>query len=150
MTAVTTAATTLGQAAAAGQGLARREDDQGHISVRLAEGKGDVVITIPLEVALKIIAFLVAALAIAVALAWHCWCGACRRGRPVAEEPKPAAAAGAPEGKPKQPRKPKTIYCEAGIQGPVHYNGVRYIHTNQGFQRGGEVTREVAAKPRRD
>ena len=50
-----------------------------------------------------------------------------------------------PEARP--PKKPKTIFCEAGVQGPVHFNGSRYIHKNQGFQRGDEVTRVVASRP---
>ncbi|CAK0794038.1 unnamed protein product, partial [Prorocentrum cordatum] len=46
-------------------------------------------------------------------------------------------------------KKPNNIYCDAGIQGPVRYSGTRYVHKTQGFQRGGEVAREVAAKPHR-
>eukprot|EP00959_Pyramimonas_sp_CCMP1952_P202988 4245158-Pyramimonas_sp.AAC.1 len=49
----------------------------------------------------------------------------------------------------KPPKKSKVIYCDAGVQGPARYNGARYPHKNQGFQRGDEVTREVATKPHR-
>ena len=30
--------------------------------------------------------------------------------------------------------------------GPVHYNGVKYVHATQGFRRADEVTREVASQ----
>ena len=48
---------------------------------------------------------------------------------------------------PKAPKKkaPRRVFCEAGVQGPVHYNGVRYIHGTQGFRRADEVTRVVAS-----
>ena len=48
---------------------------------------------------------------------------------------------------PKTPKKkaPRRVFCEAGVQGPVHYNGTRYIHGNQGFRRADEVTRVVAS-----
>ena len=118
------------------------EEGQGHISVYLAEGKGDVIITIPLFTAVKAILILVVALASALWLAWRC-CGRAREeGRPAAQPGKAQEAAG---GKQKPPKRPKPVMCEAGIQGPVHFNGTRYIHKNQGFQRGDEVTRVVAS-----
>ena len=37
---------------------------------------------------------------------------------------------------------------DVGVQGPVTYTGERYLHTTQGFRRGGEVTRETNPYPR--
>ena len=39
---------------------------------------------------------------------------------------------------------------EAGIQGPVHYDGKRYVHKTQGFSRGDEVSYHLPAKPHTD
>ena len=33
--------------------------------------------------------------------------------------------------------------------GPVHYNGVKYVHATQGFRRADEVTREVVSQGQR-
>jgi len=133
------AAATLGRAAAAGQELATLEEDQRSISMYLVEGSWDIHITIPLEVAAKIIVSLMVVLATALALAWCCCSGA----KPSQQDPCPQEAV---EGKRKLPKKPKTIYCDAGVMGPVHYNGVRYVHATQGFRRADEVTREVASQ----
>ena len=120
--------------------------------MHLVEGKWDafilpmIVLTIPMEVAVKIIVALVVVLATALTLAWHC----CRGARPDQREPGPREVPmEVVEGKQKPPKKSKAIYCDAGIQGPVHFNGVRYVHKNQGFQRGDEVTRVVASAPHR-
>ena len=110
--------------------------------MHLVEGSWDIHIMIPLEVAAKIIVSLMVVLVTALALAWCCCSGA----KPRPQDPSPPEVV---EGKQKLPKKPKTIYCDAGIQGPVHFNGARYVHKNQGFQRGDEVTREVANKPHR-
>ncbi|CAK0801789.1 unnamed protein product [Prorocentrum cordatum] len=52
--------------------------------------------------------------------------------------------------KPRPPKKPKAVYCDAGAQGSDQFNGARYLHKNPGFQRGDEVAREVADKQHRD
>ena len=55
----------------------------------------------------------------------------------AAEQPGKAA--------PKKKRAPPRVFMDAGVQGPVHYNGTRYIHGNQGFRRADEVTFERAS-----
>ena len=42
----------------------------------------------------------------------------------------------------------QVFLMDVGVQGPVTYKGDRYVHTHQGFKRGGEVTRETAPYPR--
>ena len=52
--------------------------------------------------------------------------------------------------KPVKKGKAKRQWMEAGIQGPVHYDGTRYIHKTQGFSRGDEVSYHLPAKPHTD
>ena len=105
-----------------------------------------VVLTIPLGLALKIIGSLVVVTAVALALLWRLCCG-----RP-AKAQEPGTVEAEPQGK-RNPRRPRRVMCEAGVQGPVHYTGVnqavggRYQHIVQGFSRGDEVTRVVADRP---
>ena len=42
----------------------------------------------------------------------------------------------------------QVFLTDVGVQGPVTYTGERYLHTTQGFRRGGEVTRETTPYPR--
>ena len=60
--------------------------------------------------------------------------------------------AGAPAGREpgRAPKKAKKAFCEAGVQGPVHYTGDRYVHASQGFGRAWEIERVPAAKPHRE
>ena len=44
--------------------------------------------------------------------------------------------------------RPQVFLTDVGVQGPVTYTGERYLHTTQGFRRGGEVTRETTPYPR--
>ena len=44
------------------------------------------------------------------------------------------------------PRRAKKAFCDAGVQGPVHYTGDRYIHDSQGFRRAWEIERTPATK----
>ena len=52
--------------------------------------------------------------------------------------------------KPVKKGKAKRQWMEAGIQGPVHYDGKRYVHKAQGFSRGDEVSHHLPTKPHTD
>ena len=43
-------------------------------------------------------------------------------------------------------KRAKRTWTDAGVQGPVHYDGKKHVHRSQGFSRGDEVTRLPAAK----
>jgi len=66
----------------------------------------------------------------------------CRRAWKSKEQEEERAAHKAP----RAPKQPRRVFCDAGVMGPVHYNGVRYVHATQGFRRADEVTREVASQ----
>ena len=94
----------------------------------------------------------VAMMALAAAAgACACWCsrtadaGAGRGRGPGAEEEE-----GVQAGKPAKKSKAKKGRMETGVQGPVHYDGKRYVHRNQGFSRGDEVTHHLPARPHFD
>ena len=57
-------------------------------------------------------------------------------------------AAGAKTDRPRARAGGQVFLTDVGVQGPVTYTGDRYLHTAQGFRRGGEVTREIAPYPR--
>ena len=59
-----------------------------------------------------------------------------------------AAAARAPAGQEpgRAPRRAKKAFCDAGVQGPVHYTGERYLHDGQGFRRAWEIERTPVAR----
>ena len=81
--------------------------------------------------------------------------GAAERQRPppASERPAPKASraplrAGGDVPFPSPSGRPQVFLTDVGVQGPVTYTGERYLHTTQGFRRGGEVTRETTPYPR--
>ena len=72
-----------------------------------------------------------------------------RRLRDAADEASAVKeAAGAKTDRPRARAGGQVFLTDVGVQGPVTYTGDRYLHTAQGFRRGGEVTREIAPYPR--
>ena len=108
-----------------------------------------VVIVIPLSILVK---GLLMILAIGVVLVGVIWLLVATRETRLARwwrragEPTEQEAARAAPKAPKAPKQPKRVFCDAGVMGPVHYNGLRYVHATQGFRRADEVTREVASQ----
>ena len=49
-------------------------------------------------------------------------------------------------GKPAKRNRARKGRMDAGVQGPVHYTGKRYVHRSQGFSRGDEVTHHPTTK----
>ena len=93
---------------------------------------------------------------------WICWvCGGrggggsevrrLREARILADEAGAAKEAALPD-QAAAARRGRTggqvFLTDVGVQGPVTYKGDRYVHTHQGFKRGGEVTRDTAPYPR--
>ena len=145
-----TAAACLGRAAGAGELSVRgplEVEAPSVVEIGLSNEWKSVVITVTVD-ARGLLAVLIA-LAALVSWAIRSACSRGRRREPkVEEKKKPKVEEGC--GKPKSVKKDKVILCDAGVMGPVHYNGARYIHAAQGFRRADEVTREVAEKPHRD
>ena len=71
-------------------------------------------------------------------------------------EASPGRSAGSEAEDEKQVKKPakkgkaRRQWMDAGIQGPVHYDGKRYVHRAQGFGRGDEVSFHPPARPHAD
>ena len=147
----------LGQAAAAGElvapGAANTEVVEAWLSGTV------LVVTIPLWQLL--VGWLLAS-GVLVLACWACWaCGSrggggaevrrLREARILADEAGAAKEAAAPEEAAARRRTRaggQVFLTDVGVQGPVTYTGDRYLHTAQGFRRGGEVTREIAPYPR--
>ena len=108
------------------------------VTLRWEPETSSVAIVLPLSVLMEVVMI---GIIWAVLFFWVAVKCGCRRG---AQAPEQAAVEPA---EPKTPKKkaPRRVFCEAGVQGPVHYNGVRYIHGTQGFRRADEVTRVVAS-----
>ena len=130
------AASTLGQAA--GQAVQAYASPAGVLALTSDEEGVKVVLTITVMAALR-------ALALCVLVAIGLMAGGYWLGRRHMK----AAAARAPAGPEpgRAPRRAKKAFCDAGVQGPVHYTGDRYLHDSQGFRRAWEIERTPAARP---
>ena len=118
-----------------------------------------LVITVPLWQLFMGGLLVVAVLALACGLCWACGgrggggseVRRLREASGLADEAGAAKEAAAPE-QAAAARRPRTggpvFLTDVGVQGPVTYKGDRYVHAQQGFKRGGEVTRETAPYPR--
>ena len=111
------------------------------MTLRWEPETGSVAIVLPLSLVAKIVMVCFIGASLVVWIAVKC----CSRGG--GKEPEERGVTEADQAEPKAPKKkaPRRVFCEAGVQGPVHYNGTRYIHGNQGFRRADEVTRVVAS-----
>ena len=140
---VITGATLLSAAGqAAGQAVATTTSPaEEAVTLRWEPETGSVAIVLPVSLVAKIVMVCLVGASLAVWIAVRC---CCRGGGKETEE---RGVAEADQAEPKAPKKkaPRRVFCEAGVQGPVHYNGVRYIHGNQGFRRADEVTRVVVS-----
>ena len=125
---------------ARGYEVATAKDQPSSVTLRWEPATSTVAIVFPLEVVVKGICATIVVLAVIIGAACHCRWGACRKeARAQEREEQPVAKA------PKPPKQPKKVFCDAGVMGPVHYNGERYVHATQGFRRADEVTRVVAS-----
>ena len=111
------------------------------VALRWEPETRSVAIVLPLGLVVKI------AMACLVAVWFTAWIAArcCCRGD--VKKPEEHSTVSASKAEPQAPKRkaPPRVFCEAGVQGPVHYNGTRYLHATQGFKRADEVTRVVAS-----
>ena len=114
------------------------------VTLRWEPETSSVAIVLPLSVLMEVVMI---GIIWAVLFFWVAVKCGCRRGGQAPEQAAAELAGPVEQTEPKTPKKkaPRRVFCEAGVQGPVHYNGVRYIHGTQGFRRADEVTRVVAS-----
>ena len=115
--------------------------------VVLADDLGLVWVIGLCEFALMVVVVLVMTAAAGACACW--WCsrtvdaGAGRQRGTRAEKEEEGTQAG----KPAKRSRTRRGRMDAGVQGPVHYDGTRYVHRSQGFNRGDEVTHHPTARP---
>eukprot|EP00959_Pyramimonas_sp_CCMP1952_P104223 2178443-Pyramimonas_sp.AAC.1 len=100
---------------------------------------GTVAIVVPVGTAmLKVVATSTALLAAGIGVVGSCCCGTAKENEGKQEPTVQQAATQQTPTAHKPPKQPQRTFCDAGVMGPVHYNGVRYVHETQGFRRANE------------
>ena len=120
--------------------LMARLDEEKTFQVQWYGNTPELVIRVPLFTAAKMAA--VFSLGFVTVVVLLCWCWRCMKPMRVENVTYPGVAPERPvevlEVQRPHPRKRRS---DVGAQGPVHYDGSRYVHIAQGFRRGFEVTR---------
>ena len=149
LAAATLASTASGASGYETDAVAAAEGHQDGVALRWDTNANTVAIIIPLGTLFKAI---IMTMVIGITFVGFVWALVMTRNTRLArwcrrawEEKEPEEERVAHKA-PKAPKQPRRIFCDAGVMGPVHYNGVRYVHATQGFRRADEVTREVASQ----